>query len=138
VVSRSGLTVGQYPRVLEAFCDESGIHDGARACAVVGWVATTRTWQRFEERWFRACGGIEWHGKEFFGRARGKRVGPYTGWDDDKALAYVKRLVDAIVVSDLVAVGGVIDVRAFAQNPQTVRRRDVSRWHADLYLPDSF
>lgn len=25
--------MGQYPRVLEAFCDESGIHDGARACA---------------------------------------------------------------------------------------------------------
>ena len=99
--------------MIQAFCDESGIHDGARACSVAGWVATTRTWQRFEERWSKACGGVEWHGKEFFARSRGKRVGPYAGWDDDKALAYIKRLVDAIVVSDPVAVGGVIDVRAF-------------------------
>src|SRR2546423_12461361 len=96
--------------VIEAYCDESGIHDGARACVVAGWVASARTWQRFEERWVKACGGVEWHGKEFFARDRdGNRVAPYKGWSDGDALTYVTALVEAIIVSDLIAVGGLTD-----------------------------
>ena len=39
-----------------------------------------------QERWFKACGGVEWHGKEFFARRYGERVSPYDEWDDDTAL----------------------------------------------------
>jgi hypothetical protein len=100
--------------LIEAYCDESGIHDGARACAVVGWVATARTWQRFEERWLKASAGVEWHGKDFFARdADGQRVRPYKGWSDNDALDYVRALVEAITASHLQAVGGLVDVQAF-------------------------
>ena len=100
--------------MLEAYCDESGIHDGAKVCAVAGWVATARTWQLFEDRWSKACQGVEWHGKEFFARdGEGSRVKPYKGWSDADALSYVKGLVEAVIVSDLRAVGGIVHVDPF-------------------------
>ena|SRR5688572_24751802 len=100
--------------VLESYCDESGIHEGAPVCVVAGWIATARNWQLFEDRWLRASGGVDFHGKEFFVRdPSGERVGPYKGWSDDKAQTYLRGLVHAITTSDIKPVGSVINVAAF-------------------------
>jgi len=99
--------------VIEAYCDESGIHDGAAFCVVVGFVGSRRNWQLFESSWAKASGGVDFHGKEFFARVRGERVGPYKGWTDQKAEDYLIGLEDVVTSTDVHAIGSVINVRDF-------------------------
>jgi hypothetical protein len=100
--------------VLEAYCDESGIHEGASHCVLVGFVGSARRWRRFEGEWARAASGVEFHGQRFFSRAgRGRRVKPYDDWDDQKARAYLLRLVGAITSTNFTPIGGVVEVAAF-------------------------
>jgi hypothetical protein len=100
--------------VIEAYCDESGIQDGAPLCIVAGWTATARNWQLFEDRWLKASGGVDFHGKKFFARTdRGERLKPYKGWSDVRAQSYLSGLVATIAISDIRPVGAVIDVAAF-------------------------
>jgi len=62
---------------LQAYCDESGIHDGAAHCLLVGFVGIAHTWRKFESEWARASGCVLFHGNRFFARdGRGRRVGP--------------------------------------------------------------
>ena len=37
--------------MLEAYMDESGIHDGAHACVITGYWGHERRWRRFEDEW---------------------------------------------------------------------------------------
>ena len=109
--------------VIEAYCDESGIQEDARACAVAGWVATPRNWQRFQDRWLKASGGVDFHGKQFFARTpTGARVGPYKDWSNADAVTYATLLVEAILLSQLRPVGGLIDVNAFKALPLDDRK----------------
>jgi hypothetical protein len=96
--------------VVEAYCDESGIHESAPVCVVVGFVGSARNWQRFEERWREASGGVDFHGKDFFARrAKGQRVGPYAGWSDQKAQKYLIDLVNVITETNFKPIGAVIE-----------------------------
>ena len=99
--------------MIEAYCDESGIHDGAAFCVVVGFVGSARNWQLFENRWAKASGGVDFHGKEFFARVRGQRVGPYKGWTDQKARDYLIGLADVVATTDVLPIGSVINVKDF-------------------------
>ena len=119
--------------IIEGYCDESGIQDGASNCVVAGWVATSRKWKLFESRWSRASGGVEFHGKQFFARdPGGNRVGPYRGWPDDRANKYLQGLLDAILDCQLRSIGAVINVADF--QARTVEER---KWLTGAaYLPD--
>lgn len=100
--------------VLEAYCDESGIHRGAPHCVVAGFVGSSKQWQLFEERWAKASGGVMFHGRRFHSRdENGSRVGPYRGWSDDQADAYLSGLLGAILNSAITPVGAVVDMKAF-------------------------
>jgi hypothetical protein len=100
--------------VLEAYCDESGIQEGSTFCVVAGWVASERNWRLFQDRWVRASGGVPFHGTKFFGRTpQRERVGAYKEWTDVAAHQYLSRLVDAIISSELRAIGSLVDVAAF-------------------------
>ena len=59
------------PQVLEAYLDESGINDGDPICVAAGWVASSRQWKLFEERWQRASSGVVFHT-----RSRNPRLHP--------------------------------------------------------------
>jgi hypothetical protein len=37
--------------MLEAYMDESGIHDGAHVCVIAGYYGGESQWRRFEPRW---------------------------------------------------------------------------------------
>jgi hypothetical protein len=109
--------------VLQVYCDESGIHEGAAICAVAGWVGSARNWCLFEARWAKATDGIDFHSKEFFARDKsGRRVGAYKQFSDEDARQYLLGLLDAIERSDIRAVGAVIDVPAF-QNLSLAERK---------------
>ncbi|MDP6372793.1 MAG: DUF3800 domain-containing protein [Vicinamibacterales bacterium] len=110
--------------MLEAYCDESGIHDEAKFCVVVGFVASARNWQLFENRWANASGGVDFHGKRFFARdKKGHRVKPYNGWSDERARDYLLGLVDVIqTAAFMTPIGAVVDVKAFFRLTEGERR----------------
>src|SRR5262249_8317912 len=108
--------------VLEAYCDESGIHRGASHCAVVGFVGSARNWQRFETDWRKASGGVDFHGSQFFARANGRRVKPYDGWTDDRARDYLRRLLALITSATVTVVGAIVKVAAFEKLSRNERR----------------
>ncbi len=69
--------------------DESGIHDGAKVCAIAGYFGHDDSWGKFEREWtsvlkkFRVS---EYHARRFWARdSEGKRVGIYSDWNDVKA-----------------------------------------------------
>jgi Protein of unknown function (DUF3800) len=99
--------------VLEAYCDESGIHDTAKSCAVIGLVGSARNWQKFEENWRNASGGVDFHGRRFFARAKGQRVDVHAGWTDKEAENYLLKLVTVITETNFRPVGGVVRIDDF-------------------------
>ena len=124
--------------MLEAYCDESGIHDDALKCVVAGWVAAAPEWQLFEDKWARASDSIDFHAKEFFGRDdSGRRLGPYASWTDDRALRYMNGLIEALSLPVLRPTGAVVHVDAFRALTLDERRwltggakrRGAHKWH---------
>lgn len=37
--------------MIEAYMDESGIHEGAHVCVIAGYWGSQKKWKRFETRW---------------------------------------------------------------------------------------
>jgi hypothetical protein len=77
--------------MMEAYFDESGIHDGAKVCVVAGFYGTQPAWRVFENQWkkilsdYPELDGEGFHAKRFFARNENQeRVGRYIGWADEK------------------------------------------------------
>lgn len=89
--------------MIEAYYDESGIHDGAKLCAVGGFYGTHAAWRKFEREWNRIIfryGLVDhgFHAKRFFARNdKGERVSPYAGWTDDKANRFLDALIQSVM-----------------------------------------
>lgn len=117
------MVLGPWSSVIEAYCDESGIQDGAPKCVVAGWVASARQWEQFEERWKRASGGVEFHGNRFFTRDdKGQRVDAYRGWTDEQAQDYLLGLVGVLQTSAIKSVGAVVDIADFEARTDAERK----------------
>lgn len=98
--------------MLEAYFDESGIHDGAKVCVVAGYYGSQSAWRRFEGQWNKILVDYPeitvkgFHAKVFFGRDdKRQRVGEYKGWPDDKAEKLLERLVQTIIRSRIFPIG---------------------------------
>lgn len=88
--------------MMEAYFDESGIHDRARICVVAGFYGEQQAWRDFEGRWNQILGNYEvaeFHAKRFYGRNQGKRIDFYKNWEDTKAAQFLEELADCIVSS---------------------------------------
>jgi hypothetical protein len=89
--------------MVEAYLDESGIHDGAHVCSIAGFWAMKKRWVAFDRCWKKVLEDAdtpslnEFHGHEFWGRRNGKRVSPYEKWDDSKADRFIEELLSCIV-----------------------------------------
>lgn len=104
--------------LIEAYFDESGIHDQAKACVVAGFYGTQIAWRKFERQWQRVIndypelGDRGFHAKEFFQRTdKRERIGPYKGWDDQRADKLLDRLVQATISNRIfpICYGVVVD-----------------------------
>ncbi|MGC2472864.1 MAG: DUF3800 domain-containing protein [Candidatus Sulfotelmatobacter sp.] len=90
---------------MEAYFDESGIHDRARVCVVAGFYGNQEAWRNFESGWndilskHPELDGEGFHAKRFYARKDGKRVGRYKDWSDAKAREFLERLATHIVSS---------------------------------------
>ena len=89
--------------MLEAYLDESGIHDGAHACVIAGYWGGEKQWRNFERAWKRIIedadtpGLIEFHASKFWASTHdGKRKGVYTHWSNSKADIFLGNLLDCI------------------------------------------
>jgi hypothetical protein len=91
--------------MIEAYFDESGIHDQAKVCLVAGFYGKQRSWRDFENRWnaviasYPELAGEGFHAKRFYARNEGKRLGRYKDWTDEKAESFLERLVICITSS---------------------------------------
>jgi hypothetical protein len=88
--------------MVEAYMDESGIHDGAHVCVIAGYWGSEKKWLKFEKRWPEIIKGAdepslkEFHSTEFW-NSRGERHGVFAQWSDAKADTFIADLVACIV-----------------------------------------
>ncbi len=90
--------------MVEAYMDESGIHDRAHVCVVAGYWGSVKKWNRFEPRWKEIIKDAgeptmkEFHSVEFWS-ANGERRGVFAKWSEAKANQFINDLTDCIVSS---------------------------------------
>lgn len=90
-----------------AYMDESGIHAGSAVCVVGGYWASRPNIRTFSKRWRRVLSNFaikEFHSQEFWGRNRGKRVGVYRDWSEERAQECLDSLLDAISGSKILPI----------------------------------
>jgi hypothetical protein len=86
--------------MIQAYLDETGIHEGAGVCAIGGYFGGPGQWKKQSGEWdaiLKRYKVDEFHAKQFWGFDNaGKRVGPYKEWLDAKADAFLNELVSTI------------------------------------------
>lgn len=90
---------------LVAYMDDSGSHVGAPNSLVAGYWGGEKEWRAVEWKWKSVLGefGIdEFHAKQFWPRPEGKRLGPFSDWDDERHHAFVDKLLRVIESSNIV------------------------------------
>lgn len=92
--------------MLEAYMDESGIHDGAHVCVIAGYWGSKKRRRRLERRWPEIIRSVneptlkEFHSSEFW-NSKGERRGRFSRWSDAKAEKFIDDLAACIVDSGL-------------------------------------
>jgi len=113
--------------MLEAYMDESGIHDGAHACVIAGYWGSKKKWRRFEKRWPEILKDAnepslkEFHSTEFW-NSKGKRHGIFADWSDAKADKFVGDLVACIVDTKIFPTSCTLVVEEWNKLNQNERR----------------
>jgi hypothetical protein len=114
--------------MMEAYFDESGIHEGAEVCVVAGYYGYQTAWKRFESQWNKVLADYPeitakgFHAKVFFGRdVQGQRVGEYKGWSDEKATKFLERLLQTITRNRIFPIGYGVIVKDFDALPLWTR-----------------
>lgn len=113
--------------VIEAYFDESGIHENAEVCVVAGYYGTQKAWRGFEKQWDKILSDYPelkqgFHAKKFFRRDNRKRVGEYADWDDIKARRFLDRLVQCIIGNRIFPISFAIIVGDFRKLPLMERK----------------
>jgi hypothetical protein len=97
---------------MNIYFDESGIHEGAKICAVAGYFGQRNAWEKLETDWRHALEEFhlpEFHARRFWARdGDGHRVRPYDDLDDVKAQRFFHRLLRAIKDSHIYPVGAAV------------------------------
>jgi len=121
--------------MVEAYMDESGIHETAHVCAVGGYFGSVKKWERFECEWsdiIRSAGERtlkEFHSTDFW-FADGTRKGVFAEWSDAKAETFIDDLVNCIVNSKIFPTTAVLMVQEWNKLNRDERTfLTGGRWH---------
>jgi hypothetical protein len=91
---------GRVSAMIQAYLDETGIHEGSGVCAIAGYFGGPGQWKKQGGEWdaiLKPYRVNEFHAKQFWGfDNEGRRVGPYKGWSNTKADAFLNELVCTI------------------------------------------
>lgn len=134
---------------LYAYGDDSGTHQDAKFCLVLGYVGSPRQWKLFRRDWQAALtmlperGGkkLEFHAKEFFQRARWRsHESPYHRWNEAKAEVFLNRLLETIHRYHVAPIGGAANTQDFFMYSEPQRRYltgaaliTTTHWHGDQF-----
>src|SRR5260370_17871616 len=82
--------------MLQAYLDESGIHDGAEACIVAGYFGKKGPWRRLDSGWRTTLRkfGVPLH--EFHAKALMRREDFFKGWRHEKHAEFLKALGETV------------------------------------------
>ena len=112
-----GLTI-----VLRAYLDDAGENTGEPVVAVAGFVASCKTWERFEELWaaFLTDFGIQlrFHSTTYWCARRmveagGDGVRPFKGWPVARFLACEERICGIFAELKLTGIGTAVHIPTF-------------------------
>jgi hypothetical protein len=97
--------------VIEAYLDETGIHDGASFCVIAGYFGGPGQWRKFDRAWHKALTDSGVPLDQFHALDLMKHRRFFYGWEDGKSQALLQRLAAAITQYKLhpVSVGLVVD-----------------------------
>lgn len=105
--------------MLWAYMDDSGSHDRSHNCVVAGYWGGVNRWKKFERAWKAILlreRVEEFKANEFWPTIKGKHVGPYEDWSEDRRAYFIRDLLVTIVESGIVPFGcGVLGAEWNAQ-----------------------
>lgn len=109
--------------MIEAYFDESGIHDGAHACLIAGYCADRSQWRYFEKNWKKVLAREnieEFHAKVFFkNRTPGT---PYFKWSKTRWKRTLNDLLSIIESSGIRPISGGVVMRDWERLSHERRR----------------
>ncbi len=114
--------------MIQAYLDESGIHDGAAICVIAGYFGGPGWMRKLGENWTRVLREYnvpEFHAKEFWALdPDGHRASrAYRGWSDSKAAAFINTLLTIIEsCTKIHPVASVVVVESFTKLTLNQRR----------------
>lgn len=83
--------------MMEAYLDESGIHDGAAICVIAGYFAEPREWKKFEIGWRKLLSDYLVPMREFRAKDVFNKKGFFHKWSEKTHTAFVGRALEAIL-----------------------------------------
>jgi hypothetical protein len=118
---RTELVAAVSVGTLSAFLDETGIHAGARWCAIAGFLGSPRQWTDFDQSWRRALAAIpgvsDFHAHDFFGGGT-----PYRTLSRSERRTFIDGLICAVVDHRIFPFGAMVDAEAFNARSSGERR----------------
>jgi hypothetical protein len=92
--------------VLQAYSDESGIHDSAVVFSIAGWIAPASEWEKFCDSWSRVLkreGVKKFHTTDCVGAKE-----EFSDWCQERRSALVRHLVNAVCATNALGFGSAI------------------------------
>jgi hypothetical protein len=83
--------------MLDAYLDESGIHDGAAVCVISGYYGGRGQWKKFEALWRKSLAQFNVPLEKFHAKDVVKRRGFFDNWKDPIYAAFLDALASAII-----------------------------------------
>jgi hypothetical protein len=109
--------------VIDAYLDESGIHEGAGVCVVGGYWSSRTRWRQLDTDWRKALAKFtvpldRFHAKDLFPRGEGV----FAKWSQADCESLLRALADAIVDSQVSPITSGIVVKDFHSFSENQRR----------------
>lgn len=124
--------------MIHAYIDESGVHDGAKACVICGYFGGLGQWRKFEKNWLRALEEFDVPLEEFHAKDLIPRQGFFRLWNDDNYNGFLEALAKAITLHKLHPVSyGILveDFWSFSEKERKVMTGGTIRADGKLMTP---
>jgi hypothetical protein len=108
--------------MIDAYLDESGIHDGAQACVIAGYFGGRGQWKRVERAWEETLKRFNVPTEKFHATDMVKCRGFFHGWSAEKSLELQTGLANAVAAHKIYPVAQGVLVSDFHKFSLVERR----------------
>jgi len=110
--------------MLDAYLDESGIHDGAKVCVIAGYFSGHGRWKKFESEWKKLLAKFQVPMEKF--RAKNlvpNKGGFFASWTKSKHVQFINAVAETIADQERIRpISSGLIVDDFYSFPENVRR----------------